>query len=213
MSGEFASKGMAGSALGLAIGGLSAALLQGSNNGGGILGNVLGGNNCAPQMAAMGVIAEKDAEIAQLKARGYSDDQDAKLYQATRSENEKLESRLMGFITPLAQEAASNRERAAVLEAEMKKNAEIADLREKNVRLELGARIDSVAQACDCGIRANTAAIAALQNTVNGITQTIIPQSAICPPVMPRYNAWQAPASTDVAPATQPVSGTIRVQG
>ena len=211
MSGEFASKGMAGSALGLAIGGLSAALLQGSNNGGGILGNVLGGNNCAPQMAAMGVIAEKDAEIAQLKARGYSDDQDAKLYQATRSENEKLENRLMGFITPLAKEAASNRERAAVLEAEMKKNAEIADLREKNVRLELGARIDTVAQTCACGISQNSAAIAALQNTVAGITRTIIPASAICPEVMPRWNSYTTP--TNEAPATQPVSGTIRVQG
>lgn len=211
MSGEFASKGMAGSALGLAIGGLSAALLQGSNNGGGILGNVLGGNNCAPQMAAMGVIAEKDAEIAQLKARGYSDDQDAKLYQATRSENEKLANQLMAFITPLSKEAADNRVRVSVLEVEMKKNAEIAEQREKNVRLELGARIDAVAQACDCGIRQNTAAIAALQNTVNGFTRTIIPASAICPEVMPRWNSYTTP--TNEAPATQPVSGTIRVQG
>lgn len=211
MSGEFASKGMAGSALGLAIGGLSAALLQGSNNGGGILGNVLGGNNCAPQMAAMGVIAEKDAEIAQLKARGYSDDQDSKLYQATRSENEKLANQLMAFITPLSKEAADNRVRVSVLEVEMKKNAEIAEQREKNVRLELGARIDSVAQACDCGIRQNTAAIAALQNTVGGITRTIIPASAICPEVMPRWNSYTTP--TNEAPATQPVSGTIRVQG
>lgn len=211
MSGEFASKGMAGSALGLAIGGLSAALLQGSNNGGGILGNVLGGNNCAPQMAAMGVIAEKDAEIAQLKARGYSDDQDAKLYQATRSENEKLANQLMSFITPLSKEAADNRVRVSVLEVEMKKNAEIAEQREKNVRLELGARIDAVAQACDCGIRQNTAAIAALQNTVNGFTRTIIPASAICPEVMPRWNSYTTP--TNEAPATQPVSGTIRVQG
>ena len=211
MSGEFASKGMAGSALGLAIGGLSAALLQGSNNGGGILGNVLGGNNCAPQMAAMGVIAEKDAEIAQLKARGYSDDQDAKLYQATRSENEKLENRLMGFITPLAKEAASNRERAAVLEAEMKKNAEIADLREKNVRLELGARIDSVAQTCGCGIAQLNNAVAGINNTLNQITHTVIPRTAICPEVMPRWNSYTTP--TNEAPATQPVSGTIRVQG
>lgn len=160
----------------------------------------------------MGVLAEKDAKIAELTAQKYSDNQDAALYQATRSESEKLENRLMAFITPLSQEAAQNRERVAVLEAQQAKNGEIADLREKLVRAELGGRIDAVAQACDCGIRQNSAAIAALQNTVNGITQTIIPQSVICPPVMPRYNAWQAPATTDVAPATQPISGTVRVQ-
>ncbi len=209
--GEFASKGVAGSGLGLGIAGLATALLQGSNNGnGGILGGLFGCNNNAPQMAAMGVIAEKDAKIAELTAQKYSDNQDAVLYQATRSENEKLENRLMAFITPLSNEATQNRERVAVLEAKQAQNAEIAELREKNIRLELGGRIDAVAQACDCGIRANSAAIAALQNTVNGITQTIIPQSAICPQVMPRYNSYTAP--TDTAPATQPVTGNIRVQ-
>ena len=202
---DFATKGLAN---GVGIPALvlgSLGFLGSANNGnGGILGGLFGGN-CNQQSALM-------AENAGLRAQKYSDEQDAKLYQATRSENEKLAAQLMAFITPLSQEAASNRERVAVLESQMKSNAEIADLREKNVRLELGGRIDAVAQACDCGIRQNSAAIAALQNTVNGITQTIIPQSAICPPVMPRYNAWQAPATTDVAPATQPISGTVRVQ-
>ena len=133
-------------------------------------------------------------------------------YHATRDENEKLENRLMGYIKPLSDEAAQNRERVAVLEAQQAKNGEIADLREKLVRAELGAKIDSVAQTCGCGIAQLNNAVASLQNTVNGITQTIIPQSAICPPVMPRYNSWTAPATTDVAPATQPISGTVRVQ-
>ena len=116
----------------------------------------------------------------------------------------------MGFIRPLSNEAAANRERIAVLEANVAKNAEIADLREKLIRSELGGRIDSVAQTCGCGIAQLNNAVASLQNTVNGITQTIIPQSAICPPVMPRYNSYTAP--TDTAPATQPVTGNIRVQ-
>lgn len=207
MSGEFASKGVAGSGLGLGIAGLATALLQGSNNGnGGILGGLFGGGNCNQVSALM-------AENANLRAEKYSDNKDAEVYVASRAENKALRDELMGFIRPLSNEAAQNRERVAVLEAQQAKNGEIADLREKLVRAELGGRIDAVAQACDCGIRQNSAAIAALQNTVNGITQTIIPQSVICPPVMPRYNAWQAPATTDVAPATQPVSGTIRVQG
>ena len=207
---EFASKGLAN---GVGIPALvlgSLGFLGSANNGNGILGGLFGGNNCAPQMAAMGVIAEKDAKIAELTSQKYSDNQDTALYQATRSENEKLENRLMDYIKPLSQESASNRERVAVLESQMKSNAEIADLREKLVRSELGAKIDSVAQTCGCGIAQLNNAVASLQNTVNGITQTIIPQSAICPPVMPRYNSYTAP--TDTAPATQPVTGNIRVQ-
>ena len=205
---RYASKGMAGSALGLAIGGLSAALLQGSNNGG-LLGGILGGNNCAPQMAAMGVIAEKDAKIAELTAQKYSDNQDAVLYQATRGENEKLENRLMAYITPLSQEAASNRERVAVLESQMKSNGEIADLREKLVRSELGAKIDSVAQTCGCGIAQLNNAVAGINNTLNQITHLVVPRTAICPEVMERYNSWVAP--TAAAPAVQPVTGNINV--
>lgn len=206
--GNFASKGVAGSALGLAIGGLSAALLQGSNNGG-ILGGILGGNNCAPQMAAMGVIAEKDAKIAELTSQKYSDNQDAVLYQATRSENEKLAAQLMAFITPLSNEAASNRERVAVLESQMKSNAEIASLREQLVRSELGAKIDTVAQTCGCGIAQLNNAVAGVNSVLNQITHLVVPRTAICPEVMERYNSWVAP--TAAAPATQPIVGNVNV--
>lgn len=208
--GEFASKGLAN---GVGIPALvlgSLGFLGSANNGnGGILGGLFGGNNCAPQMAAMGVIAEKDAKIAELTSQKYSDNRDATLYQATRSENEKLENRLMAFITPLSQEAASNRERVAVLEAQQAKNGEIADLREKLVRSELGARIDSVAQTCGCGIAQLNNAVAAINNTLGQITHTVIPRTAICPEVMPRYNSFVTP--TDAAPAVQPVTGNINV--
>lgn len=207
---EFASKGLAN---GVGIPALvlgSLGFLGSANNGnGGILGGLFGGNNCAPQMAAMGVIAEKDAKIAELTSQKYSDNRDATLYQATRSENEKLENRLMAFITPLSQEAASNRERVAVLEAQQAKNGEIADLREKLVRSELGARIDSVAQTCGCGIAQLNNAVAGINNTLNQITHTVIPRTAICPEVMERYNSWTAP--TTAAPAVQPVTGSINV--
>lgn len=208
---EFASKGLAN---GVGIPALvlgSLGFLGSANNGnGGILGGLFGGNNCAPQMAALGVIAEKDAKIAELTAQKYSDNKDSEVYVTSRAENKALRDELMGFIRPLSNEAAQNRERIAVLETNVAKNAEIADLREKLIRSELGAKIDTVAQTCGCGIAQLNNAVASLQNTVNGITQTIIPQSAICPPVMPRYNSYTAP--TDTAPATQPVTGNIRVQ-
>lgn len=190
------------------IGTSLAGLMALGGNGGGLLGGGLFGNNNA-QMAAMGVLAEKDAKIAELTAQKYSDNQDAALYQATRSENEKLENRLMDYIKPLSQESASNRERVAVLESQMKSNAEIADLREKLVRSELGAKIDTVAQTCGCGIAQLNNAVAGINNTLNQITHLVVPRTAICPEVMERYNSWTAP--TAAAPAVQPVTGSINV--
>ena len=206
---EFESSGVAKAGLTTGIIGTSlAGLMARGGNGGGLLGGGLFGNNNA-QMAAMGVLAEKDAKIAELTAQKYSDNQDAALYQATRSENEKLENRLMDYIKPLSQESASNRERVAVLEAQQAKNGEIADLREKLVRAELGAKIDSVAQTCGCGIAQLNNAVAGINNTLNQITHTVIPRTAICPEVMERYNSWIAP--TAAAPAVQPVTGSINV--
>lgn len=182
----------------LVLGGLA---FLGNYSGNGPIGGLLGGN-CNQQSALM-------AENAGLRAQKYSDEQDAKLYQATRSENEKLANQMMAFITPLSQEAASNRERVAVLESQMKSNAEIADLREKLVRSELGAKIDTVAQTCGCGIAQLNNAVAGVNNTLNQITHTVIPRTAICPEVMERYNSWIAP--TAAAPAVQPVTGSINV--
>lgn len=206
---EFESSGVAKAGLTTGIIGTSlAGLMALGGNGGGLLGGGLFGNNNA-QMAAMGVLAEKDAKIAELTAQKYSDNRDATLYQATRSENEKLENRLMDYIKPLSQESASNRERVAVLESQMKSNAEIADLREKLVRSELGAKIDTVAQTCGCGIAQLNNAVAGINNTLNQITHLVVPRTAICPEVMERYNSWTAP--TAAAPAVQPVTGSINV--
>ena len=51
---------------------------------------------------------------------------------------------------------------------------------------------------------ATNSAIQALQNTVNGITKTVIPLNVICPQAMARWNSWTAPTNT--APDTQPVT-------
>lgn len=51
---------------------------------------------------------------------------------------------------------------------------------------------------------ATNSAIQALQNTVNHITNTVIPISAICPEPMPRYTAE--------APNTQPVTVQSRTK-
>ena len=201
--GEFASKGVAGTGLGLGIAGTALGVLAGSNDGNGLLGGLFGNGGGNKMSALM-------SENAMLKSENYSDKVAKEVYGQSIADNRRLRDELYVYIKPLADEAASNRERVAVLEAQQKKDGEIADLREKLVRAELGARIDAVAAAATCGINGNSAAIAALQNTVNGITRTVIPRTAICPEVMERWNSWTAP--TNQAPAVQPVTGTIDVQ-
>lgn len=211
-----AKAGLTTGIIGTSLAGLWA-LGAGNNGNGGILGGLFGNNgNCGQAMAAMGVLAEKDAKIAELTAQKYSDNQDAVLYQATRSENKALRDELMAFITPLSNEAADNRVRVSVLEAQQKCETEKALLREQlieakidNCCCQMHGKIDTVAQTAACGIAQNSAAIASLQNVVGSITATIIPKSVICPEVMQRYNSWTAP--TDTAPATQPISGTVNV--
>lgn len=211
-----AKAGLTTGIIGTSLAGLWA-LGAGNNGNGGILGGLFGNNgNCGQAMAAMGVLAEKDAKIAELAAQKYSDNQDAALYQATRAENKILRDELMAFITPLSNEAADNRVRVSVLEAQQKCETEKALLREQlieakidNCCCQMNGKIDTVAQTAACGIAQNSAAIASLQNVVGSITATIIPKSVICPEVMQRYNSWVAP--TDQAPATQPISGTVNV--
>lgn len=217
--GEFASKGLSN---GVGIPALvlgSLGFLQSGGLGGG-LGGILGGGNQAAMMAnALGqnAMAEKDATIARLMAEKYSDKADVEVYAQTRRENQDLGDRLLGnWIRPIAQESAANRERLATIEAKMQCDAEKTQLREQLIEQrfatansEMNRRVDDVANKAACGIASNANGIAALRSVVDSITSTIIPQTAICPPVMPRYNTWEAP--TDTAPATQPINGTLNV--
>ena len=131
--GEFASKGVAGSGLGLGIAGTALGLLNANGNGGGLLGGLFGGGNCQNAQAGMALnaLAEKDAKIAELTAMRYSDNQDAAVYKQTLADNKTLRDEMYAYITPIAQESAANRERVAVLEAQQKCEAEKAQLREQ----------------------------------------------------------------------------------
>lgn len=177
---EYASKGVAGTGLGLGIAGTALGVLAGSNGGNGLLGGLFGGG---PNL--QGILAEKDAKIAELTAQKYSDNQDSILYAATRSENQKLRDDIFAYIKPLADEAAANKTAVAVLQTEVSKNKEIEELREQLIKKDL-----------DC-LRG---AVMAQGATLAGITKTVVPKDAICPEYMNRYNAWVAP--TNATPST-----------
>lgn len=70
--GEFASKGVAGSGLGLGIAGTALGLLN-SGNGNGLLGGLFGGNCCGGLASMQVLVSEQSGQIARLAAEKYAD--------------------------------------------------------------------------------------------------------------------------------------------
>lgn len=203
---EYASKGVAGTGLGLGIAGTALGLL-GGGCGGNVLGNLLGGGCGNARMGAeLQFVSGLQAENAMLKAENYSDKTSLEAYKQSVSDNKELRTEMYAFIKPLADEAAQNRVNIATLQAELKCCCEKQELREQI----LAGKINEVALATNGKFSALDQTIAALQNTVCGITKTIVPSSAICPQPMPLYNSWVAP--TAAAPTnvqiTNPVATT-----
>lgn len=195
---EYASKGVAGTALGLGIAGTVGLVNQLSGCNGGVLGGILGGNCCnrgVGGMAEVQYVSALQAENGQLKAENYSDRTSLEAYKQTVADNKELRSEMYAFIKPLADEAAQNRVNLATLQAELKCCCEKQELREQILK----GDIDKVALMANNGLTALQGTVNCLQNTVAGITKTIVPASAICPEVMPRYNSWTAPTTTTPA--------------
>ena len=184
---EFASKGMAGTALGLGVAGTVGLVNQLGN--GGLLGGLFGGNNNAAQGVALGVISEKDSEIARLKAENYSDKVSKEVYAQSLADNKTLRDEMYAFIKPLADESANNRVNMARVEEQLAAQKRESELREQ---IMLG-KVNEVALVANNGITALNGALACLQQTVSGITKIIVPSAAVCPQPMPAHNAWVAP--------------------
>lgn len=202
MSGEFASRGVANAGLTTGIIGTSLAGLMAlnGNNNGGLFGGLFG-NNC-------GQVSALQSEVAMLRAEKYSDRGVADLNNATDLKLEKLSDRIFDkYINPMATEIADSRVREAKLQTEVTAMKENYDLKIQLEVEKLHRRMDNC--CCETNGRINqlNQTVYGLSQTLGSITSTIIPQTAICPPVMTRYNSWVAP--TDTAPATQPIIGTV----
>lgn len=188
--GEFASKGVAGSGLGLGIAGTALGVLASAQNGNGLLGGLFGGNNGCNQ-----AIAERDAVIARLTSEKYTDTAVLSL----RDKLEKLVDDAAAQTVKNDKAIATNAQEIACLQrqidTEAKWSRENAALREQIME----GKIAAVAQAATTGINNLGTSLAALQATVAGITATVVPKSAICPQPMDRYNSWTAPTTTTTA--------------
>lgn len=108
---EYASKGVAGAALGLGIAGTVGLVNQLSGCNGGVLGGILGGNCCnrgVGGMAEVQYVSALQAENGQLKDENYSDRTSLEAYKQTVADNKELRTEMYAFIKPLSEEAVSN---------------------------------------------------------------------------------------------------------
>ena len=173
--GEYASKGVAGTGLGLGIAGTALGLLN--NNGSNILGGILGNNN-NQMMQLM-------SENSLLKAENYSDKVGKEVY-------ENLSNRIVDkYVSPMAQEIADARVREATMSAEIKCIKETSCLKEQL----FNARLNEVALVANNGLTNLQGQVTCLANTVAGITKTVVPIGSVCPTPMPQYNSWSAPTT------------------
>lgn len=176
--GDYASKGVAGTGLGLGIAGTALSLLN--NNGGNVLGGLLGGGSNR--------MSELLAENSMLKSENYSDKVAKEVYAQTVADNNALKDEMYKFIKPISDQVVQNQVDSAVLKAQIEKDKEIAKLQMDNCCCQLNSKIEMVASTSACGI-------AQLNNIVSNITKTIVPISSVCPQPMPQYNSWTAPTT------------------
>lgn len=92
----------------------------------------------------------------------------------------------------------------ALLKSEQNTEIKIADVYERimtRVNADAKNQSDWNAQqmvnnaTMSSAIATNSASILALQNTVAGITKTVVPINSVCPQPMPQYNSWTAPTA------------------
>lgn len=87
---EFASKGVAGSGLGLGIAGTALGLLNNGGNGG-LLGGLFGGGN-------QNVVSALQAENSMLKAENYSDKNAKEVYAQSLADNRRLRDETFAYL-------------------------------------------------------------------------------------------------------------------
>ena len=139
---EFASKGVAGSGLGLGIAGTALGLLNNGGNGNGLLGGLLGGGN-------QNVVSALQAENSMLKAENYSDKNAKEVYAQSLADNRRLRDETFAYLKPLADESANNRVELAKLQALRQGEMSWAN------RLHLWAKIVRLLRCPEAGRRKN----------------------------------------------------------
>lgn len=165
---EYASKGLAGTGLGLGIAGTALGILNGGLNGASLLGNTQSTSTAAD----MATIASTVAEIAGVTNK-CSDNTPVTRYELK-----------------MQQDLASKDAEIALLKSEQNTEVKIADVYERlitRINSDQRAQADwnasqSVAYAqMSAAIATNANSISALQSSCNQITKLVVPNTSVCP--------------------------------
>lgn len=202
---EFASKGVAGTGLGLGIAGTALGLMNGNCGNGGLLGGLFGGN-CGNNTDQK--ISTLEAMLATERAERYTDQTilgaTKEIFNNFRAEDAKIAGVVKevtdGFLAVGNAVSRLDKE-VECIKTTMAKDQEINTLKLAAVKAELSGAISLESERRACGDQN-------LYSYVNGTFvpgKLVMPLDAICPEAMPRYNYWVAPttvaASAEVAAA------------
>lgn len=180
---EFASKGMAGTALGLGIAGTVGLLNQMgcNNNGNGLLGGLFGGNrNCGEQYETKECALLRE-QLATEKSERYADNVGIETYKAAVQMSNKNDDKINANYKELAQAIAEIKVNEAVTQSEIKCLATNTNSRFDALKAETAAAIKLESEHRECGDKN-------LYAYVNGTFvpgKLIMPLSSICPPAQP----------------------------
>lgn len=205
-----ANTGVTLGSIGLGLGVLNA--MRNNNCGDGLLGNVLGNNNCCNRgvgAAELQYVSQLQAENAQLKSEKYSDNSDKELYAQTLRDNRAAEDRVMAFVKPIADELVNTKVQLATLQAEQKCCCEKQELQAQitagkinETALALNGKIDTMAATNNGAFNSLTqtincisSSVSALTSRVDAITSEIVPLCKVCPQPMQRFNTWATPTA------------------
>lgn len=176
---EYASKGVAGAGLGLGIAGTALSMLGG--NLGGLLGNGYNAQAFNEAHFESKEAAALRGENAELKAKIYADNVGTEVYkEAVKFAKENNEDINKKYVE-LAKALAENEKRFAVQEAEL-----------NCMKKEFAGMIAIEAERRSNGDK----------NLFNYMQshyikgKLVMSPDSICPPVMEKYNAWEAPTDT-----------------
>lgn len=177
---EYASKGVAGTGLGLGIAGTALGVLNGNGNGNGLLGGLFGNNNNCNGLFA---------EVGQLKAEKYTDQRVIQSQRETFEEFRKEDAKLAAVLSKVTDgflqvgNAVSRLDKEVeCIKTSMAKDQEINALKLANVKSELSGAIALESERRACGD----------QNVYNYVNATfvpgklVMPLASICPEAMPK---------------------------
>lgn len=203
---EFASKGVAGSGLGLGIAGTALGLL----NGGAGLTGLFGGNSrnvgegfvTEKEQFYINEMNKKDAELSQQRSERYADNIGIETYKEAIALSNKNDQKLGDFAEKINAQALQTASELAVLKANIECLNQKVDYENKATRDQMDCRDHSLHKDIDYTRRDLEQQINCAYNTLNNKFDCYVPWSkklsadVICPQPMARYNSWTAPTTT-----------------